>query len=165
MSKTENSLEILETLRSERDADLDGTYPRSQPHGSDDVVELDPRSVPQGPVQDAPVQGPAHPDQRHRPYTTSDQWRSYSHTELDPPDLPQATTPDRYAAQLALASVRRGGNLPLGPQPGTLLDPNGRAVVSSRSFSPNQVKQYKVDNPGSYIYGVDDEPTGSAVAS
>ena len=149
MSNTDNPLKILEALRSERDADLEGTFPRSSPIQAEALDDSNDVSTTDSVAHDSVLQGGAHSGQRHRPNTTTRQWRDYSHTELAPPDLPQATTPDRYAAQLVLASVRRSSDiLPSGPRPGTLLDENGRAVVGSRAIPPEERERIASVKPG-----------------
>ena len=77
--------------------------------------------------------------------------------------LPPATDQDRLVARQVASSIRSARQQPTGVQYGTLLDLSGRAVVGSKAFSPDQLEQYKTDHPGSYIYGIDEKPTGSPV--
>ena len=129
-TKSGESGENIHTGDPERD--FDGTFPGSSPLPTESQVS-DPRILPYG---------TSRPSRQRRINTTKEQWRKETHAPADIPECPPLTDAEKEAARptarLVVDFARRDptSEPSPGPKPGTLVGPNGRAILGSRAMPP-----------------------------
>lgn len=145
MSNTRHLRVVNPEFSSDRDGDFDGTFPGSK--GLDFIDTLDQDLIDES-ISSHPAahhHGSVNSKKRPRTRTTPNY-----HTPIVLDRSESYIRASHEIVEETMGTVSHLGRKALNTQ-NALIDQNGRVVLGSRAFSPEDIEQYLADNPGSYV--------------